>query len=149
MIWLFSQILDHRSSRIIQVLTSCFIVGTVISFFYFQITEANTFLSLSSDLSYILLSLIVYLQLLKYPSQKLTTHPVFWIATSFFVHSSLILLQSVFDNYLIFDQKISSNAYQIIYGINLLANISKNFILFYSLMLISKGYPAKIPTSVT
>ncbi len=144
MLWLFSQILSSSAKRIIQILLTVFSVGTIISLFYFKINEANTFISLFCDLSYIFLALLTYLQLLKNPSQKLVTQPIFWIATSFFVHSSLILLQSVFDNYLIFDQNITQEGYIIIYIINLSANITKNFILFYALVLISKGFPDKI-----
>lgn len=144
MILLFRKILAHQNFKILVLLPIIFIIGTSISFFYFKLSEANTFLSLYADISYILLALLTYLQLLKYPSIKLVTHPIFWIVTSFFVHSSLILLQGIFENYLIFDQEISKDAYVFIYGINLIANISKNLILFYALVLIHRGFPDKI-----
>lgn len=144
MIWLFRKILVESSKTILRPLAAVFITGTSVSFFFFKITEANTFISLYSDLSFIFLSLLTYLQLLRNPSHKLTIQPIFWIATSFFVHSSLILLQSVFDNYLIFDQNITPEGYVIIHIINLVANTTKNFILFYALVLINRGFPDKI-----
>jgi hypothetical protein len=91
--------------------------------------------------TFIIASISVYFQLLKTPTKKLSQVPIFWIATAFFIYYSLVLLLSIFDNFLIFDQRISIEAYRIIHFINLMANIAKNFILFYALVLIDKGYP--------
>lgn len=149
MILLFIKMLSGRVKRIILALTIIFSITTIVSFFFYPITEANTIINISSNVTFILLVLISYLQLLKQPSFKLTIQPIFWIGTSFFVHSSLVLLQSIFENYLIFDQKISQEGYILIYVINFLANISKNFILFYALVLIGKGFPDSLKPVTT
>ncbi len=147
---LFAQILDKKRKLFIGFL-AVFIIGSIISFtFFFQFTESNVFVRLFSNVSFIFFALNIYLELLKSPNQKISRLPLFWIATALFVQNSLLLLQSIFNNYLIFDQKITTEAMRIIHIINLVANITKNFILFYAIVLIDKGYPDSLkPTKVS
>ena len=138
---LFTIVLNKKKKLFLSFL-SFFVVGTIISFgFFFLFTESNVFIRLFSNVSFIFFSLMIYFELLKNPNQKISRLPLFWIATALFVQNSLLLLQSIFNNYLIFDQKITTEAMRVIHIINLVANISKNFILFYALVLIDKGYP--------
>lgn len=143
MLWLFKKILPS-SINILKLLSVVFACAAVVSFWIYSFLEPNTVLYLISDLSFVFLSLITYYELLRNPSGQLKSQPIFWMVTSFFVFHSIILLQSIFDNYLIFDQEISKTAYRIIHIINLLANTTKNFILFYTLILIDKGHPDTI-----
>ncbi|MEP2949561.1 MAG: hypothetical protein ABJO91_06080 [Ekhidna sp.] len=139
-ILLFLKILDQYKKAIFTLL-AIFLFGCVLSFlFLFDFTESNVFVRLFSNVSFIFLSLLIYFNLLKKPNLQLRLNPVFWIATSLFIYNSLILLQGIFNNYLIFDLKISGEAYTWISIIKLFANSCKNFILFYVLILISKGY---------
>jgi len=109
--------------------------------FIFDFSESNIFIRTFANASFIFLSLLVFLHLLKNPSGSLRKYPVFWIATAYFIYNSILMLHGLFNNYLIFDLKISSEAYRIVAIINLFANITKNFILFYALVLIDKGFP--------
>ena len=147
MMWLFKKILTSQSSKTVLVLTVLFTIGSLVSLYFYTLTEANTFINVYSTSSFIIVSLIAYLELLKNPSSRLIKQPIFWIATAFFVHNSLILLQSIFENYLIFDQQITKEAYRVIQIINLIANTTKNYVLFYALVLIYKGFPDSIATT--
>lgn len=141
---IFSVILQ-KWRKVSFILLSAYLIGTVVSFsFFYSFTESNTFIRIFSNASWIALSLVLYVELLNRPSQKLGRLPLFWFATAYFVNSSLILLQSVFDNYLIFDLKISGESYIWINIIKLIANIGKNFTLFYVLALIDKGFPSTL-----
>lgn len=141
MVWVFYKILKN-SYKFCLALAIVFTLGSMATFgFIYDYKEANFFTSVFSTISFIALSLVTYFQLLQKPSERLLLQPVFWIATSFFIYYSLLLLRNVFDSYLIFELNISSEAYTAINIINLFANISKNFILFYALVLIDKGYP--------
>jgi len=141
-ITLFYSIFDERKKILIFLLV-LFSIGTMVSFVYFfDFSESNTFIRTYPNITLIFLSLLIFLELLKRPNQRLQNHPLFWIATSFFVYNSLLLLQGIFKNYLVFDLKISSEGYAYVEFINLLANISKNVILFYIIILIDKGYPS-------
>ncbi len=140
MIWTFNEILSQKKKLSI-ILCLVFSIGSILTFgFYYSFLEGNIFTTLWSNVSFITLSLIVYFQLLQKPGQNLFKLPVFWISTSFFVYNSLVLLQSIFRDYLIFDLQISKEAYAVINFINLIANISKNYILFYALVMIGKGF---------
>ncbi|MEQ8907090.1 MAG: hypothetical protein RIC88_17390 [Ekhidna sp.] len=107
----------------------------------FDYSESNTFVSTFSNVTLVYLSLIAYYELLKKPSVNLSKHPIFWIVTSLFIYNSVLLLISIFDNYLVFGLNIKAESYAAVSIINLSANIAKNFILFYALVLIDKGYP--------
>lgn len=146
MVWLFGLFLDTSRKTTIYLLVT-FFLGTILSFFYYSFLEPNTAIYLLSNLCFIALSLFTYFKLLQNPEQQLVNHPIFWTVTAFFIYYSLWLLQVVFNNYLIFDQMISSQAYDVIHIINLFANICKNFILFYVMVLIGKGYPATLKSA--
>ncbi|SNS45952.1 hypothetical protein SAMN05421640_0237 [Ekhidna lutea] len=138
---LFQHLLKSRKF-LISLLITVFFIGSILSFtYFFKLTESNTFIRLFSNSTFIFLSLAFYLELLKKPDGRLRKHPYFWIASSFFIYNSVLLLQSLFKNFLIFDLQISKAAYAWILFISLSANITKNFILFYALVLIDKGYP--------
>ncbi|WP_370088373.1 hypothetical protein [Ekhidna sp.] len=140
-LWTFKKVINIPKT-LLTGLVAGFVLGASISFiFFYSFTESNTFVFLWSNISFIILSLYLHFQLLKRPGEKLKYHPVFWIATSFFVYYSMLFLQNIFNNYLVFDLQISSEAYTIVWIINLIANVGKNFILFYALVLIDKGYP--------
>ncbi len=143
--FLFKEILK-KHSRLIIGLLGLFILGTIVSFiFFYEFTESNVFIRLFSNASFIAFSLLVYFELLKSPSLQLTKLPLFWVVTSLFIYNSLLLLQGIFNNYLIFDLKIST--FNLIPIIKLIGNIVKNFILFYALALIDKGYPDSLTTN--
>ncbi|WP_425389658.1 hypothetical protein [Ekhidna sp.] len=144
MLWLFSEVLDIRKSLYL-ILGSVFATGGIISFgLWYTFLEFNTFTLVWSNITFIFLSLIAYFQLLRKPNIVLAKQPVFWISTSFFVYYCLIFLQSIFNNYLIFDLVISDSGYTAINMINHIANISKNFVLFYALILLHKGFPGSL-----
>ena len=145
-IFLFSKILDNRNF-ILGALTAVFSVGALISFlFFYKFTESNTFTTLASNICFVVIALITFFDLLKKPNLRLSKNPVFWIATSLFIYNSLILLQNVFNNYLLFDIKISGEGYTWIHIIRIFANAIKHFMLFYALILIDKGFPDSLKT---
>ncbi|WP_421763764.1 hypothetical protein [Ekhidna sp.] len=139
-IFLFSKILADRN-LLLKIYAGLFTVGTALSLtLAYDYAESNTFINVYSNITLISLSLLGYFELLKNPKVKLSKQPIFWIVTSFFIYNSVLILVSVFNNYLIFDLKISSDAYAMVSIINLSANILKNLLLFYSLVLIDKGF---------
>lgn len=143
---LFQALLGRR--KIFLFGTILFVIGAIGSFsLFYGFNESNTFTRVYSNLFITIGSLLVYLELLKNPSLQLKKLPSFWITTSLFVYSSVVLLIALFNNYLIFDLKISSEGYAVIGIINLAANTGKNIIFFYALVLIDKGYPTVLNTT--
>ncbi|WP_424962652.1 hypothetical protein [Ekhidna sp.] len=139
--WFYLRILPEKKKFLIAVLIS-FVVISVLSFLVsYSFFEVNTIVSTSGGMIIIIFSVISYLQLLKNPSIKLSSLPVFWIITSLFAFSSVMLLIFLFQNYLIFDLQITQEGFASITTLINVANITKNFILFYALVLIDKGYP--------
>ncbi|MEQ9466865.1 MAG: hypothetical protein RLN88_05600 [Ekhidna sp.] len=139
-IWLFSKILPNH--KILLIVLSCiFYVGAVLSFITtYSFTDSNSFIKVSSSIVFTFLALRLYFELLKKPTGSLKFNPIFWIATALFLFSSLSLLRNLFLQYLVFDLEIGVSSYIYISTIYLLANISKNLILFYALTLIDKGH---------
>ncbi|MEO9482891.1 MAG: hypothetical protein ABJG47_05570 [Ekhidna sp.] len=120
-----------------------------ISFWFYSLYDSNTVIRLISNVAFIILSLLTFYELLRKPEIKLKKSPVFWIVTAIFIHSCLTLLRNVFLQYLVFDLEASKEIVSWIWLINLIANISKNFILFYAIVLIDKGYPDTTQTLTT
>ena len=139
--WLFYKLLPNEK-KLILALNIVFYLGALISFgFYYSFEDSNSFIKVSTSLVFTFLSLRLYFGLLKRPSGSLRSNAIFWTANAFFIFSSVTLLKNLFLQYLVFDLEITKNALSVILVINLLANISKNFILFYALVLIDKGFP--------
>ena len=143
---LFNMLLSKR--KVLIIISIIFLIGSVVSFgMFYTFTEPNTFIRIYSNVSFVLLALTYFLELLRNPSSILSKHPYFWISTALFIYNSIVLLQSLFKNYLIFDLQISKEGYAWILFISLFANITKNFIFFYALVLIDKGYPDTLKTA--
>lgn len=140
-IWLFYKLLPSKKGKLIYILGGLFVVLGFISFSFYSLFDSNTIIRLASNVAFVILSLLTFYELLKKPAVKLKKAPVFWIVTAIFIHSCLTLLRNIFLQYLVFDMEASKEIVTWIWLINLIANISKNFILFYALVLIDKGYP--------
>ena len=135
--WLFLKLIPERK-LIISVLFFAFLVGASISFVsFYSFFESNTFVKVFSGISCLILSIISYFQLLKHSGQPLKTSHLFWITTSVFLYSSLTLFTHLFSNYLIFGLEVTKEGFAYVALINLTANISKNFILFYAIVLLA------------
>ncbi|WP_425389660.1 hypothetical protein [Ekhidna sp.] len=65
--------------------------------------------------------------------------PVFYALAGFFIFYSLTFLKRLFTQYLVFELDISSSQLFPISMINLFANTSKNYALFFVLVLLEKG----------
>ncbi len=137
--------------KLISAIMIGFILITIASFaFVYSFSESNTVVWTFSNLIVIGLSVRTYFSLLKNPSVKLKVFPVFWMTTAVFIFSSVTLLIFLFQHYLVFDLNISKVGFKSILLIINLANISKNFILFYAIILIDKGHPASLkPVNAT
>ena len=136
---LFYQIIPRRK-LINGILLALFYISAIISFFYYSFLDANPVIRVVSNVAFIILSLFAYFEMLKYPGKSLNKNPIFWTLTAIFVFCSVTLLRNLFTQYLVFDLDVSKNLFATITLIFILANISKNFALFYSLILIDKGY---------
>ncbi len=142
--WLFYRLLPN-DKKLISILALIFYIGASVSFIYhYSFEDSNSFIKVQTSLVFAFLSLRLYFNLLKKPSGSLRNNSVFWIANAFFIYSTVTLLRNLFLQYLVFDLEISKEASSLIMVINLFANISKNLILFYVLVLIDKGYPKTI-----
>ena len=77
--------------------------------------------------------------LLKRPKGELLKMPVFYALAAFFIYYALTFLKRLFMNYLVFELEISASEFFPISMVNLFANTSKNYTLFYVLVLLEKG----------
>ncbi|GAB4250207.1 MAG: hypothetical protein Tsb0034_29470 [Ekhidna sp.] len=138
--WLFGKLLPER--RLVIIVSGVlFFVGATVSFgWFFSFLEFNTFIGVYSCINFTILSVFLYLRILNDKKTQLKTMPEFWIANAFFFYSSLTLFRSLFTQFAVFDLEISKELHSAISIINLTANIAKNFILFYALILIDKGF---------
>lgn len=82
-------------------------------------------------------------------TERLRSSPLFWFVTANFLYSGLTILLHVFRQYLIFDANISAEDYAYVSIINMAANISKNFMIFYVLVLLGKGFDMKSVKTMT
>lgn len=143
-IWLFWKILMDRKVLLIS-LASIFYLGSLISFITtYSFTDSNSFIKVFTSISFTVLSLSLYFDLLKNPTGPLRRNPIFWVGTAFFLFSSVSLLRNLFLHYLVFDLNINTDSFYYVSVIYLLVNIAKNYILFYALILIDKGHPATL-----
>ena len=140
--WLFLSLLPERRKLIIGLI-GAFTLGGIISFLsFYSFLESNTFIKSFSSLAFTLLSIIAFFEILRAePMDKLSNYPIFWIVTGIFLFSSVTLLKNLFQNYLVFDLKISSELWSYVHAFNNVFNIIKNFMFLYAFMLIRKGYP--------
>lgn len=137
--WLFLLLLNLRKT--ILIASFGFFIITAVSFIYFySFTDSNSIIKVTSSLWFSYLSLVALFGLLKNPTGQLRNNPVFWIATGIFIYSSVTLLRNLFLQYLVFELNIELQAFYALATINLLSNSIKNLILFYSLILIDKGF---------
>ena len=140
-VYLFALLIPNNRKLLFGLL-SFFSLGTIISYAtIYSLLDSNSFVKVATSITFTFLSLKVYFDLLKSPSGLLSKNPVFWIATAYLLFSSVTLLRNLFLQFLVFELEISKETSATIFIIYLLANISKNFILFYALVLIDKGYP--------
>ncbi|WP_420317234.1 hypothetical protein [Ekhidna sp.] len=147
-IWLAYQLVPQFKKWVVALLIF-FIVGGVISFFFYSLNESNTFIRVYSSLTLIIIPLMIYMGLLRLPSGPLFRNPVFWIATAFFIYGCITLLKNLFTQLLVFDLKVSYEAFYAVAVVNIIANITKNVLLLYSLLLIKKEHSTGIKTSMT
>jgi hypothetical protein len=140
LIYLFLKLIPERKTLLTATL-GAFLAGTAITFiFYYTFLESNTFIRVFTSISITLICLIIYLEILENsPANNLFQYPVFWIVTALFIYSSATLLKNIFDQYLIFEKSISTEAYRLIFPINLGFNILKNLMLAYAIWLAGKG----------
>ena len=66
--------------------------------------------------------------------------PVFYALAAFFIYYALTFLKRLFMNYLVFELDINASEFFPIGMVNLFANTSKNYTLFYALVLLHKDY---------
>jgi len=145
---LFYQIIPNK--KVLNLLFwVCFYVTVIVSFNYYSFMEANPFIRVFSNVSFIVLSLLAFFEMLKSPGGSLTKNPVFWTLTAIFIFGSVTLLKNLFTQYLVFDMDVSKELFATITLIYLLTNITKNFILFYAMILLDKGYSDSLITKQT
>lgn len=141
----FIKVLPVIRRKVIYIFVTLFIITSIISFgFFYSFLESNTPLWVSSSVFAIILSLLAFLELLKNPSGSLRRLPVFWITTTILVYSAVTLLINLFQQYLVFDLNITMIDFGIISLILLSATVVKNFLFFYSLVLLDRGHPDTI-----
>lgn len=147
--WLFSQILPEKRKLVLASIAT-FTILVVSSFSLgYSFWESNTFVWVTSNVIFILFPLFGFMELLKHPSGSLLKLPIFWILTTVLLYSSVTLLVNLFFQYLVFDLNISKEGFSTIMLILLISNTIKNFVFFYALVLIDKGFPDSIKPSQT
>lgn len=65
--------------------------------------------------------------------------PVFYALTAFFIYYALTFLKWLFLQYLVFELEIGSKQFFPINMVTLFANTTKNYILFFAMVLLHKG----------
>ena len=137
--FLFYKLIPSRT-RLVSILLIVFCIGSIVSFiFFYSFFDSNTFIKTFSSISFIVLSLTGYIAMLEKPSGRLSKSPVFWILNAIFIYSCITLLKNLFAQYLIFDLQVSRDLFIAIGYINIIANILKNLIFFYALILIRRS----------
>lgn len=136
MSWCFMKILPEKI-KLIKLLIALFVALTVPSFiFLYSFYEHNVITTTFSGVVFITFSVLGYLKLLNKSNVQLSKAPSFYLITAFFGYYSFTFLKNLFVKYLVFDLGITAEQYTPISVINLLANTSKNYLLFYVLVLL-------------
>lgn len=140
--WLFLKLIPKRRMFVL-LLSAVFIAGSVFSsIFYFSFLESNTFIKTFSSISFTLLTILAFLEVLNEgPTDSLSRYPVFWIITGIFLFSSITLLKNLFQNYLQSILEISKSSYAYVHMFNNVFNIIKNLMFFFAFVLVKKGFP--------
>lgn len=136
---LFYRLLE-RFKKLIAILVFVFIGTTVVTFWNtYSFWESNTVIRAISNFSFLILSGLGLRQLLNHPQGSLRKLPIFYVLVSFFCYYSLVLFIGLFLNYLVFELNVNSKDFTPIGYINLIANTSKNYLLFYALVLMHRN----------
>lgn len=142
MVLFYQVLIDHRKliilfSGIYSALVLCSLL-----FLDYTFLDANPFISVPNNLIFVILCLITYRAMLLVPENKgkLRNSPLYWFVTAHFIYCTLTIFYYLFRQYLIFDLKIDAFDFNYISVINQAANITKNFITLYVLVLIDKGH---------
>lgn len=141
MSWLYVRLIPQYKKLILSLVV-LFGISSILSFaYYYTFWEANTFVNTYSNVSFVLLSVLTLFSLLKIKSDTdLKSMPVFYLLIAFLAYYTLVFFKGIFVNYLVFQLKVTWEQYWPVSAINLIANISKNFLLFYVIVLLDKGY---------
>ncbi|MEM7298365.1 MAG: hypothetical protein AAF391_08885 [Bacteroidota bacterium] len=138
MSWLFLKVLPEKK-RLIQLGLIGFYVSAIITFtFFYSFAESNTITRTFSSIVMILFSLLGFSKLLKMPDGNLFKVPVFYLLSAFLFYYGLTFFKGLFLQYLVFELQVNANEFFPVAILNLFANTSKNFILFYVLVLMDK-----------
>lgn len=140
--FLIKKLIPSRS-RLINIFLTVFISGTILSYgFFYSIYESNSFLRVFSSCTFIVLSSLIFVAILKEgPIDELTKYPVFWIVSAIFIYSSTTLIKNIFANYMVFELEIDWNIYSYTSFFSITVNMIKNLMFAYAFILIKKGYP--------
>lgn len=140
--WLFIRLLPQRRN-VILLLNAIYFAGALVSFLgYYSFLESNTFIRVYTSVIFTILSLFAFFEILRAgPIDRLSLYPIFWIITGLFLFSSISLFKNLFAQYLVFEVKITREAFNYFASFNILFNIVKNLMIFYGFVLIGRGYP--------
>ncbi|MEQ8907091.1 hypothetical protein [Ekhidna sp.] len=139
MSWFFVRVLP-RLKKVITVLAIIFALTAIISFgFFMTFLESNTITWVFSSAVFLTLSILGFKEILNKPKGELLKMPVFYALTALFTYYALTFLKGLFMQYLVFELEITSSQLFPVNMVNLFANTSKNYILFFAMVLLHKG----------
>lgn len=139
MSWFFVRVLPKLKKVIISLAVVFGIAATISFSFFYSFTESNTVTRLFSSVIFLGLSVMGFREVLNKPSGALLKMPVFYALIAFLGYYSLTFLKGLFTQYLVFELEITSKQFFPISMVNLFANTSKNYILFFTMVLLEKG----------
>lgn len=145
MVYFFYLLLPNFKKLTLSILIF-FIVLTLISLFFYDLSHPNPIINTSSSVAIIFLVIFSFYNLIKAEiTIPMLENPIFWILSGFFLFETSILLQGLFLDYLIYTLKVDVTSLMYLHLFNLLANIIKNLIFLpYTFLLVNKGRPIHI-----
>lgn len=135
----FLGFLPKKRTLILVFLSSLSVCFFVTHVFFYDFLEPNSVFWLLASSTIILFVLLGFFELLKTPTQSLSANPSFWVLTGLFVFTTSTLFMFLFQNYLVFELEVSRSLFAPLLMIVSIANIAKNFLLFYALVLMDKA----------
>ena len=133
---LFKSLIPNYRRFFLVAIISFLIVSLCSFLFIYSFWESNPFVWVTSNLFIISFSIIGFLELLKKPSVSLIKIPSFWIYSVFFCFSTVTFLIWLFFQYFVFELQLTMNELNTIVRIIQIANIIKNLVVIFILMII-------------
>lgn len=140
--WYFYELIPKKRNFTLFVLILFAAVSFLSFLFVYSYMEPNTIVKSLTSVSFSILSLVCLFEILREsPTDQLRNYPVFWVVSAIFLYSTITLFRNLFQNYLVIEIGGHAVVWRYVAFFNLLFNIIKNILFFYSFVLVKRGFP--------